>query len=53
MRIIKDGLSERLMILFLNWIKEYDNNIQHDVNDNIAWNQLVSYLMELEKDNVA
>lgn len=49
MRVVNTGLSERLMILFLNWIKEYDNNIQHDVEDNKAWNELVAYLMELEK----
>jgi hypothetical protein len=52
MKIIKSGLSEKLMLLFLNWVKEYDNNIQHDVEDNIAWNELVKHLMELERGSV-
>lgn len=53
MKLIKLGLSEKLMILFLNWVKEYDNNIMHDVSDNKAWNELVCYLMELETGKVA
>lgn len=52
MVLIKNGLSEKLMLLFMNWIKENENNIQHDVEDTMAWNQLVEYLMELEKGKV-
>lgn len=49
MKVIKNGLSEKLMILISNWLEEHENNHAHCVHDNFAWNELVSYLMELEK----
>lgn len=52
MNIVNNGLSEKLMKYILNWTEEYDNNIEHDMHECIAWNELVSYLMELEKDVV-
>lgn len=53
MKVIKDGLSEKLNLLFLNWIKEHETNIQHDIQDDFAWNELVQYLMELERESAA
>lgn len=49
MELIKQELSPQLYQLFLNWINEHESNIEHDVFDTKAWNELVMYLMELEK----
>lgn len=37
------------MKLFTNWEIEYINNIEHDVHDVQAWNELIEYLMKLEE----
>lgn len=57
-KIITAQLSKKLYRLLNAWVKEENNNREHDVQDNLAWNELVAYLMELEshagtsKDNV-
>jgi hypothetical protein len=50
-KVIKSGLSEKLITLFLQWVTEHDNNREHDVEDVESWNDLVSYLMTLEEGN--
>lgn len=47
--LVKEGMSDKLKNLFLQWQEEYDNNLQHDMNETKAWNAFVEYLMELEK----
>lgn len=41
--------SAKLNELFSLWYEEFVFNMQHDTNDNKAWNALVQYLMDLEK----
>jgi hypothetical protein len=50
-KVIKSGLSKKLTELFLQWVKEHDNNREHDVEDVESWNDLVEYLMNLEEGN--
>lgn len=49
MVIVKSGLSVKLQSLLIEWVKEDQINIEHDINDTLAWNALVKHLMELEQ----
>lgn len=49
MELVRNELSPQLFILFNNWVEEYYENLAHDTEDNKAWNELICYLMELEK----
>lgn len=47
-KIIQSGLSKKTQEVILNWLKEDRENFEHDIEETIAWNALVMYLMELE-----
>lgn len=49
-KLVTDTISDKLYKLLLDWVDEVNNNIEHDTDDYIAWNSLVQYLYELEKD---
>lgn len=49
MNLVKDTMSDKLYSLFINWVHECKQNMDHDIDDHIAWNELIQYLIELEK----
>ncbi len=51
-KLVQDKLSDTLYNLFLQWQEEFVTNCEHDINETKAWNELVNYLMELEKGNI-
>lgn len=53
MRLVKEALTKQLAALLVAWVKEDEENREHDTDECQAWNALVEYLMELEGKNNA